>query len=1213
MVHPAHSLSNHSALESLAFRLLFTGLRSICFGATLVLSLGVLAGCGGSGGGGDSGIEPGSKNYSLPNTTQFVEVPAIELIGGGADSSQTLYFNPKGPRSSEWYDSDEDGIEDKPINGYTNIVNAANRMYDEDEAACYGNNTGSLIWTSAYQPDTLPNTASYTGTQYIQIVFPFNLDPNSIFDGNPLNVGSDYLKGTIQVINEDNEHVNCTVLLDGKDAQFYYDPVAHPQGDDYVNDPNWPEEIQVAPNVVVLIAQSQVDQVTGSMPGTPTAFCSTVADPANWESDKKEIRIRIGTVADSYGNEVQINARYYILKNDPGFDPSDSELRPNLAPTDITAWDVLGVDDDPGITSPDNLIVGRDTSFILTFNKPVVPETVGRSIIFNPPPFNGNTKVVTNKWNNLNPPSTSTCYPLSAKPSLGTNVSVVAFFYDQNGASSTQAVIPIRVHPLHQNNLATYVIDPLISLPGSTPTTIGAYNPIKIRVQVTVYEAPLNGVSADPDDSGPASPVNLGPCSFFGETFKPGGIISRTFTVDEGGRYVNAPVSPNALYYAMGAGGIGVVDLDGNGFTTNHPNFTKVALVTSIRYYNRNGNAGMGNGNNYAYGAKANPGNPIGLGHLTAVPGVNEGSGVHNPGGDDDVNGMDKVVCDSLGNAQLYPDSTGPATYSNISDIDLGDFLDTIFYDTSNRWARKSLHVSYVMPTAGDYVSNSIDTPPQPNPPPLTLPIGMRVVDVLVDDKGVVENGAFVIMGKEVFTVGLQQVLGANFPWPMDTAFVHLKPAELCNPPTTYDQPFPPNPNPANPYLADYCNSGPLAESSTLGYGVTYGCRQQIGNFLFACDKNNNEVKVINSNSMEVITSISGFSSPDSLTVSGDLNKLYVTNQGNGLVSVFNVDPLSEEFLNHIADIPVGNQPKGLCAQPDYEDVLVCNYGDSSISIINMGTNTVRKTISSLVNNPWDMVAGPRQSTFGYGAGIYFGYISNYGGNNILVFESGPSGYGGIGYDDILDPVPDVGSSGYQWRTIENPRGICWDTHFYEPGYLNGGCFVAHSSGSYPMVSRINFTKQQANWGPIFLQSNSGAVGGTPGFGKRIFEIIAQWGGPENPLSSPSGAATDVALMDYTRELWFTSNWTGNPYVTNYGSVKNNPAFGMPVNHKHPTRILTFNNVTQYHPTAYSDRLFISYAFEPKIDVINPVDGTLVKTITGLSSPAKVLKTFFKY
>jgi len=1177
--------------------------------AVLLFSI-ALWGCGGGGGSGGVSIEPGAKEYTLQSTTTFTEVPAIDVLGGGVLSSTLLNFNPKGPKGAELYDSDEDGIPDKLVNSYQNYINAANRMFDADEAACYGSNTGVQVWTSAYQPNTMPPGTAGMGTQYIQIVFPFNLDPGSVFNAGPLNVGNDFLRGSVAIYDEDGAHVNCTVLLNGKDAKWYYDPVANPLGDDYVNDPNWPAEITIAPNVLVIIAQAQLDQALGTLPATPTAFCSTLADPANWDADKKEIRIAISEVRDSFKNPIMIDSKHYIVRSD--LDPiNDNDIKPLLGKLDISAVEILGEDTGPFIPIDDNLIVSRDTSFLITFNKPVVPETVGRSIIFDRPPFNANTKVVPNTWALITPDPGSVCYNLTSKTPIGTNISLIAFYNDTYGASTSKAVIPFRCHPVNQNNLATYVIDPIISLPGSTPAAFAADNPIKIRLQVTVYESGLNGVTADPDGTGSATPVNLGPSSYFGETFKPGGIIQRTFTVQEGGRYVNAPVSPNALYYSMGPKGIGVVDLDGNGFTTNHPNFTKTALVTSIRFYSNTGKAGaQPNVNKYAYGAKANPASPVGLGAKTSVPGINEGSGEYNEFGVDDTNGMEKVVRDSLGRSQLFPDPDGDIKFYNISDIEIGDFLDAIFYDTGNFSAQASKHVSFLRGLGLDFANNLIDMPPTPNPPPLSLPIGMRATDVIVDEMGIVKDGAFVIMGKEVFTTGVHRIW---FPttWPQDTLFVHLQPADEAG--SSKDEPYPPNPcQLVNPVLTDFVNLGPLAESCTIYAAPAFASRQQIGNFLFAADKGNNEVKIINSNNMDMITSISGFSQPDSLIVSGDLETLYVSNSGSSTVSVFDANPKSATFLQHIADVAVGNQPKGMCCQPDLEDIFVCNYGSNSISILNRSTNTVRKTITSLLNKPWDMAAGPRQNGLGFGTQVFHGYITNYGGDNVLVYESGPDGFGGVGYDDILGPIPEQ-SGVKQWEPIQRPRGICWDPHFYQPMVLSGGAFVAHMSGSLPVVSRIAFSKQQAPYGPIYLQPISGAIGGTPGFGKRVFEIAAQWGGKDNPLSVNSGAATDVALLDYNRKLWLNNNWTGDPWVTNYGAVGGNPFASMPHNNKHPMRFLNIYGNPAYYPVHLPDRLFISFEFSPKIDVIDPMSGTKVTTITGLSAPATKMKNFFKF
>jgi YVTN family beta-propeller protein len=1198
-------------------------------GVFLFVFLLCFAACGG-GSSSDGSITAGAKAYSGPSTQLYTEVPAIELTGGGFDSPQTLFFNPKGPKTAEKYDSDNDGVADEPLNDFKNFVNAANRMFELDVAQCYGNNTGSLIWNTSFQPDTMPST-TVNGTQYIELKMPFDIDPSSLFELDPLITGFDFLSGSVTIIDEDNVHLNCTALLNGRDAIYYRDPSDYPAGHtpadhDYTD--RLPPQIEIGMDVIVFVAQSEVDQAALKKTDNPvfrdsnpieTAFTSETNFENQWNADKNEIRIRIGQIRDVWGNPVDVNARYYVAKTN--FDAA--QVLPNLAPTDIVASDVVGTDKttinpDTGLpfTFPNNQIVGRGTDFILTFNKPIVPESLGRSLIFDRPPFNGNTQVVPSLYTTtvqLPQP----CQGSTPPPPLATNISVIVQYIDQDGKSQSQAVIPIRIEPLHQNNLATYVINPLIDLPGSTPEELETDNPLTMRVEISIYPSGTNSASGDPDDAGFQNPINLAPSGYFGETFTGGGtVIQRTFTVEPGGRYVNAPVSPNALYYSMGPKGIGVVDLDGNGFTTNHPEFSRPALVTSMRFYQKNGNAGLGMGNSYAYGAKANPGSYVGLGAQTPVPGINEGSGnKNNPG----IDGFETVVRDSNGSAQLFPDPLNTEDFFkvNITDIELGDFLDTVYFDHNNRWAKNSFHVSFASAGlfVGKYKNNIIDTPPTPNPPPLTLPVGMRAVDVILDDTGMIEEGVLVIMGKEVFAFPIQS--DPNFqlqsaPLPLDTSFVHLMPAQAAG--TKTDQPFPPNPFLFfQSFLMDYVNTGPLAESSTIGTGYFYGSRQQIGNFLFAADKSNNQVKVLNSNSMDVITSLSGFSAPDSLAVSPDLQTLYVTNSGSGFLSVFNVDPRTDGFLSHIADVPVGNQPRGLCVQPDYEDIMVCNWGDSSISIVNAADNTVRKTVSSLVKKPWDAVAGPRQASFGFNTQVYHAYISNHGGNNVLIFESGPSGLGGVGYDDILDPVPSTGFGGEKFLPIEKPRGLCWDPHFVAGNVLSGGVFVAHSSGSYSVVSRIQFTKQQAPSGPIFIVQPRGLAGGTPGFGQRIFEITAQWGGPNNPLSGGAGGASDVTLLDYNRDLWLSSNWTGDPYVTNYGGLDNNPTAGLPINHKHPVRIITVFGLGQYSPVAYTDRLYVSFASERQIDVINPLTGTILKTIPGLPAAAKVMKTYFKY
>ncbi|MHC4944147.1 MAG: YncE family protein [Planctomycetota bacterium] len=1052
-------------------------------------------------------------------------------------------------------------------------------------------------------------------------------------DANPFWTNAEKTALKDQVYNDWNQdlqdlianHVPCTALVDGVDKDGF-----GPNGK-FTNKykTNWDElkGVNVSPGAnlgsIVFIAQS-----------VPGRFGVYSEQPFTLWATNEELRINLKKIRNSSKQMVETASKWFVLLEGANPEPprvvkiEASEQVLTSTGRAILDWD------DPMQTTPDDPqtpvnegdpktvpLVHRSTSFLLHFDKPVIPETVGQSIVFGGEPFNGNISPIPTIYG-IKIPSPNPCANNGIhRDPIGPNLSIEStLFYSDGSPSYVRGIIPFRVHPLHQNNLCTYVLNPVIDLPGSDdlgspPLGNDQGSFTRMRLTVKLWIADQNDLTGKPTEFA-FPPVNMGVTGYFGLSGENNTTdYEQTFTVEAGGRYVNAPVSPHAIYYTMGNKGLGVVDLDGNGFTTNNPKFQKAVLVTSQKHFFKYGNAGMGNGNTSAYAARATvtgapPGatmSYIGLGAETPMPGINEGS-----------KGIDEIVKDSKGSAQLFPDPNSKEKTFNITDVEVGDFLDTVYFDTGNEWVEKSYHLSAINPLAeGAWANNMISTPPTPNPPPLTIPIGMRATDVIFDDFNIIDEGAFVIMGKEVFTVDLTVT---GLPSAYHTGFIHLNPADQAGTPN--DMPFPPNPDfwidgviigtgPINigPIQVDYQNLGPIAESSTIGFGWYYGSRQQIGNFLFVADKANNVVQVLNSNTMDVITTLSGLSAPDSVAVSPDLRTLYVSNSGGQSISVFNVDPNSDDFLNTIAEILVGIQPKGICCQPENESVFVCNYGNSTISIINPKTNSVRKTMSSLLKKPWDMVCGPRQIQFGFGTQVFHGYVSNYGGDNVLIYESGPSGYGGVGYDDILDPVPEVGENGQKFLPIQEPRGIIWDVAASGQYTLVGGCFVGHRSGSHGVVTRIEFTSQQGTWGPIFLIPNSGAIGGTPGFGKRQFLITAQWGGLDNPLSG--NAVADIALPDYNRNSWLTESWqaTGNLNfnVTNLGDLWGPQTF-LPMNNKSPIRIVT----GAYQQTFNPDLLFVAFLNNPVIDVVDVISSQVLKTITGLPKGTGSLKTYFE-
>jgi len=1138
----------------------------------------------------------------------YDEVPPI-YVAGNEMSGQPLKFFPRGKQTSGLYDSDGDTIPDKQINDFKSLANAANNIFNENIAACVSHPPDYRaiydnpdVWldddynsTLHLRPDVMPEYADMTGTpstdatQFFQVKIPFAIDQASLFD--TTNVSNNYLSPDIVLRDESGYTVVCSAFLNGYDAF----------GTFHGNDPNWPVGAVQSQDVIVVIANASPGSSVPHIPAVKTAFTSIVSSPGQWYA--KEMHLFISRLKRLGGVYQRIDSHHLIRRSGIPVDDDDTAVKViGIVPSEFELNPLTGQfleDHWPSISgTEEKFFVPTNASFAIIFNKPVVPVTVGRSIVFNKLPFTGNMKPVPNPEASQWIPHPACSIPIFP---LCPNVALRAYFLDSQGnIRLMQTPIPFRVHPVHQNNLAKYVVHPLIDLPGSSSNWSGdipgeppqpPQDALRLRIEVVVYDYQQNTLTGNPNSYG-WRPENLGAAGFHGERYyDKGQNFSVTFSILLGPRYVNAPVSPNVIYTGMGRGGIGAIDLDGNGFATNDPGSGRKRLVTSSTFYNPYGSSMFGNGNDNAY--------PVGLGNETPIPGVNEG-GLGWWGGL--VPAKDALVRDSNGSAHLYPRARAGVSKGNYSDIVVGDFLDTLYSDRFNPYNSSQDRTDLVFPTYPSVSSNNlISTPPTPNPPPLTLPVGMRPVEVILDELGCSDRGAFVILGAEVFPPDL-----GDLPLTGPRQWISLEYGAMVNPPQYADKPFPPNPPGLGPWALDrYIQTGPLAETSTFGVGAEFGSRQQIGNFLFAADKANDAVDVLNSNTMERITSLRGLKTPHGLAITPDLRNLYVSNSAANSVSVFDVDPRSEDFLTLLDEIPVGDKPMGVCCQPDFEDVLVCNYGSSTISIIDPRTNTVRKTLTRLLDEPIDMVAGPRQNMFGWGTGVYHAYVLNQGGDNVLVYESGPDGLGGIGWDDILGEIPLVGQNGQVYEKIEKPRGIC-----YDPLYLNnissalnlvGGCFVAHSSPKGATVTRINFVDQEGSWGPIYIDP-----AGSPGFGKRKFLITAQWNVQDGHLSG-NLAAADVALPDFNRHDWLYGNLNQGLYVTNLGALGGNPSYILPVNNKHPIRILMGGAV----PTWLPDQLFISYPDANVIDVLEIATGQ-VTTVSGLPEPVKKLTSYFK-
>jgi YVTN family beta-propeller protein len=128
-------------------------------------------------------------------------------------------------------------------------------------------------------------------------------------------------------------------------------------------------------------------------------------------------------------------------------------------------------------------------------------------------------------------------------------------------------------------------------------------------------------------------------------------------------------------------------------------------------------------------------------------------------------------------------------------------------------------------------------------------------------------------------------------------------------------------------------------------------------NKLFVTLKNNYYIKYNNS------TDDIAFSSPYGVAVSPDSYYIYVVNNGNNTVSKLSATIVYSagtdfDFADYDATdstsgpytlyepITVGNDPRGVAVTPDQAYLYVTNYGDNTVSVINLSTWAVVKTIT---------------------------------------------------------------------------------------------------------------------------------------------------------------------------------------------------------------------------------------------------------------------------
>ena len=546
------------------------------------------------------------------------------------------------------------------------------------------------------------------------------------------------------------------------------------------------------------------------------------------------------------------------------------------------------------------------------------------------------------------------------------------------GLPSTTMPQLFTVRPASVFDLSRIVLDPVAAFPGDGPPFFGCDD------LNTVTETIFAGAVRDLDGN-----LNSKAASTF-------------FSTGEGQGIVNAPVAPDTIYVGRSGAtpSLSVVDLNGFGGGTGFPTYDILCPVGPDQ-------------SDY-------PNNPnVALQGAALIPPLSAGTCPINGGSD----GVFTLTKDSNLNDALLRGAIG-----SVDDMALGWPLDVVFSNATgtcgtgggNLCAHSSLQAfrpkiggpNTLVPASLSDVplisvtgrGNPISWAPSPNPPQIVLPELCGSPQILGQEPTSVDNTLVNLL-----------VPGPN---PLGNPAICLPPTSLLSP----EQ---------NAFFA-----GPSLPTASIGLCSQFTMRQQVGHFLYVVDRSAGQLLVLNSNRFTVLDRID-LPDPTRLAMSPNLDFVAVTNRAANSVSFVDIDPSSTNFHQVVKTTSVGSLPYGIAWETGNEDILVCNEGDGSVSVLSAFSFTLRKTLTNLLTDPFEVVTTPRQNGFGLNRNVYYAWILNRSGT-ISLFESGPDGVSGWGYDDVIGVTPFV---------MKNPQAIAADPLVFE-----GGAVVAHEDPLVPVT-----------------------------------------------------------------------------------------------------------------------------------------------------------------
>ena len=471
----------------------------------------------------------------------------------------------------------------------------------------------------------------------------------------------------------------------------------------------------------------------------------------------------------------------------------------------------------------------------------------------------------------------------------------------------------------------------------------------------------------------------------------------------------------------------------------------------------------------------------------------------------------------------------------SVTDIQVGAPLDLVFNNENinvNASASNQVNAGTGLGAAG----NCIFSAPHPNPPRLVFP-PPNPDRAIFGEEPTVSGGVNLLQQGNPFS-SVQGELGIFGT----SAITFVGPAP------------PPNQPPPPPQY------------------TPFNVRQQVGHFLYVLDSENRRVLVLNSNRFTVLDTIN-FPGPVDLSISPNLKLMAVANYAGSTVSFLDIDPLSSRFHQIVGEARVQAGPIKVSWQPDGEDVIAVCQGSNFLSIISAADLSVRRSVSGFLNNPVDVAVTPRFVATGFTQGVYYAYVLNANGS-VSIYESGPDGVNGIGFNDMVGQIPNV--------TFPRARGIRYDY-----ASQNGSAYIGHiDENGLGVVSRLDLTSSPT--GPQPLNANSGGFVLPPTFRQKEYGVNVKFGGtsattPVRDLLS-GNAVADVC----TDELINFGGAAGQ--ATQFNTGLSLPSF------RHSGK----DGVKGTAPAVTPRLLFVAYSDVGRIDVFEIISG---RKITSIQAP----------